>query len=151
MAADYLIEAGTPFIVKVKETVANPRFRNAVIKDVEARRVTAEDAPGYAFVGAFSPVTLDTNGTNLFLGKDGKLYYPTAEGNNMDGLRAYFVVPHESTSRICIDGEEQDAVTAVAVGRTAMTRVTDLQGRQLREGNLRRGIYIRDGRKVMVK
>lgn len=96
------IAAGTPFLVKVPTTVINPIFTGVTIQNVAAKTL---DYGTYKFVGTYSPVDLETNGTNLFLDVDGNLVKPTSV-NRMNGLRAYFVVPLKSQARIAFSSDE---------------------------------------------
>ena len=149
VAADATIEAGTPFIVKLSKEVANPQFRNVVLKDVAAKAIKKGN---YQFVGTYSPVNLNTDKTHYFLGKDGKLKYPGATANKMNGLRAYFVTPTSGeSSRVSINGEEMDAIELVDIDRQNDVPVYDLRGVRHNTEMLGKGVYIRDGRKIVIK
>ena len=150
IAADATIEAGTPFIVKVSRQVTNPQFRNVVITDTGAKAMPENES--YQFVGTYSPVQLEIDKTELFLGTDGKLHYPSsAEVSTMKGLRAYFVVPTGAvTTRVNINGEEMDAIDALDAPE-AEAVVYDLRGQRHHPDDLQKGVYICDGRKVIVK
>lgn len=150
IAADATIEAGTPFIVKVSRQVTNPQFRNVVITDTEAKAMPENES--YQFVGTYSPVQLEIDKKELFLGTDGKLHYPSsAEVSTMKGLRAYFVVPTGAvTTRVNINGEEMDAIDALDAPE-ADAVVYDLRGQRHHLDDLQMGVYICDGRKVIVK
>ena len=153
IAADATINAGTPFIAKVDKLVTNPQFSNVVITSTPAQAVSADGVSGYQFVGTYSPVTLKTDKTNLFLGTDGILHYPASESvSTMKGLRAYFVVPSGTVpSRVNINGEEMDAIGNIDVESNTDAAVYDLHGQRHHAGALHNGIYICDGRKVIVK
>lgn len=153
VATDATIDAGTPFIVKVKKDVVNPQFSNVLIKNVEAKAVSDIEGNSYKFVGTFSPVNLTTDKTNLFLGTDGILHYPASESvSTMKGLRAYFVVPSGTVpSRVNINGEEMDAIGNIDVESNTDAAVYDLHGQRHHAGALHNGIYICNGRKVIVK
>ena len=150
IAADATIEAGTPFIVKVSQPVTNPQFRNVVITDTEAKAMPENES--YQFVGTYSRVQLEIDKTELFLGTDGKLHYPSsADVSTMKGLRAYFVVPTGAvTTRVNINGEKMDAIDAIDAPE-ADAVVYDLRGQRHHPDDLQKGVYICDGRKVIVK
>lgn len=150
IAADATIEAGTPFIVKVSRQVTNPQFRNVVITDTGAKAMPENES--YQFVGTYSPVQLKIDKKELFLGIDGKLHYPSsADVSTMKGLRAYFVVPTGAvTTRVNINGEEMDAIDALDAPE-AEAVVYDLRGQRHHPDDLQKGVYICDGRKVIVK
>lgn len=153
IAADATINAGTPFIAKVDKLVTNPQFSNVVITSTPAQAVSADGVSGYQFVGTYSPVTLKTDKTNLFLGTDGILHYPASESvSTLKGLRAYFVVPSGTVpSRVNINGEEMDAIGNIDVESNTDAAVYDLHGQRHHAGALHNGIYICNGRKVIVK
>ena len=96
------IAAGTPFIVKwdtdtegTKGTadteLRNPVFSGVTINDVNTDDVTSTDGK-VSFLGNFSPVAL-TGGdrSNLCLGNENQLYWPSADGN-LNAFRAYLHV-----------------------------------------------------------
>ena len=144
------VKAGTPFLVKVSENVVNPTFSGVAVQDVQPQTVGDE---GYQFCGTYSPIALNTDGTHVFLGTDQAFYRPTASGNRMNGLRAYFIVPAESpeNARIAIYDEPsaiRDLSTSAAPKHSGCY---DLTGRRHDAKQLSTGLYIRDGRKFYVK
>lgn len=153
VASDAIIEAGTPFIVKVEKKLENPKFVNVVVKNDPIKEVSFDGTSDYKFIGTYSPITLTTSKTNLFLGTDEKLHYPSTESTNiMKGLRAYFVVPSGTvSSRVNINGEEMDAIGNIDVESNTDAAVYDLHGQRHHAGALHNGIYICNGRKVIVK
>lgn len=52
---------------------------------------------GYAMCGTYNTVKLRTDGTDLFLGANNKLFKPTTSGNSMKGFRVYFSCPADKT------------------------------------------------------
>lgn len=154
------VTAGTPFLVKVPSAVVNPTLTSVVVSTTTAQTASASTSD-YKFIGTYSPVELNTNGTHLFLGTDGKLYKPsTGAGENLlGGLRAYFEVPAAAQSaRIMIN----DEVSAVEDVRTATSQqLFDLYGRQISNHSPKRGLYIvrpaegrlqgKNGKKIIVK
>ncbi len=56
------IKAGVSYIIKPTKDVVNPIFRNVVITAVEPKEIT-DNTGTYAFVGAYSPTELKTDGT----------------------------------------------------------------------------------------
>jgi hypothetical protein len=141
------ISAGTPFLVKTTAQVENPTFSGVTIKNVEAKENGNET---YKFVGTYSPVYLETDGSELFLGTDGDLYKPgTGEGyNRLGGLRAYFRVPTGAKARVMfndVDGIETLSMPQIEVGDK---KTYDLQGRPVVKGQTqRKHLIIEKGRK----
>lgn len=145
------IAAGTPFLVKVTKQVTNPTFANVTVVNTPAEAVPANS--DYQFVGTYSPVNLNTDGTHLFLGTDGTLYKPgTAAGyNHMNGLRAYFQIPAAASgTRISLPGDETTAIQDINDDDEQFEHRFDSEA--VRTQNLLpRQITIREGRKYLSK
>ena len=142
------VPAGTPFLVKVTSEVENPTFSGVTVKNVEPQPVG--DDSNYKFCGTYSPINLNTDGTHVFLGTDGAFHKPTADGNRMKGLRAYFIVPSSGTARVSIL-DEPSAIHSVEADAKVNTGCYDLTGRRHDEQHLTRGLYVRNGKKFYVK
>jgi hypothetical protein len=143
------VAAGTPFLLKVGADVSNPFFSDVTLKATAAGTAEAS-SEDYKFVGTYSPVSLETDGTNLFLTTAGKLSSPATGSNRLNGLRGYFVVPDAANPARVSLGGTQDAITAIECGVTAGS-IVDLQGRRHSEGSLGKGIYIKGNRKIIVR
>ena len=145
------IAAGTPFLVKVTKQVTNPTFANVTVVNTPAKAVPENS--DYQFVGTYSPVNLNTDGTHLFLGTDGKLYKPgtTAGYNHMNGLRAYFQIPAAALgTRISLPGDETTAIQDINDDGYQYEHRFDSEA--VRTQNLLpRQITIREGRKYLSK
>jgi hypothetical protein len=145
------IAAGTPFLVKVTKQVTNPTFAGVTVVNTPAVAVPANS--DYQFVGTYSPVNLNTDGTHLFLGTDGKLYKPgtTAGYNHMNGLRAYFQIPAAALgTRISLPGDETTAIQDINDDGYQYEHRFDSEA--VRTQNLLpRQITIREGRKYLSK
>lgn len=143
------VSAGTPFLVKVDKQVENPVFTGVMVVNTPAATVTGT-ASGYSFVGTYSPVTLNTNGTHLFLDKEGNLCQPGSEEghNRLNGLRAYFVVPEPSEARVFISDTSAE-VSRISNTSTARHNTYDLYGRQI-DASYSKGLQIRNGRKFLI-
>ena len=148
-ANDTTITAGTPFLIKLNSTVVNPTFRDVTVTTASAQSVPQDG--DVRFVGTYSPQTLLTDGTNLFLTTSNTLSVPAEETNRMRGLRAYFVVPSNfipASARLAIDDETTGIETApIAQSRAAGTY--DLNG--CRVEHPRHGLYVVGGRLTFVK
>lgn len=152
--AETTIAAGTPFLVKVTKQVTNPTFANVTVVNTPAEAVPAKPANSdYQFVGTYSPVNLNTDGTHLFLGTDGKLYKPgtTAGYNHMNGLRAYFQIPAAALgTRISLPDDETTAIQDINDDDEQFEHRFDSEA--VRTQNLLpRQITIREGRKYLSK
>ncbi len=83
------ITAGKPYIVKwaTGTDIESPVFNGITISETPVKVET-----DYVdFVGTYSPVSIYTDEkTNLYLGADNTLYYPTATGFKVNACRGYF-------------------------------------------------------------
>lgn len=147
------IEAGAPYLVKVEEDVVDPIIDGV---DVTADEPVAK-GDAYAMKGTYTTYALATNGSNLFLGDGDKFYRPADGQNTMKGLRAYFIVPSGTNAAALyanIDGVETaiDEVCADAVVDNHAT-VYNLNGQVVGDSlrSLPRGIYIQNGKKIVIK
>lgn len=138
------ITAGTPFLIKVTKTSANPVFTLASLKgDATAQTVTYN---GASMAGTLAPT--DIGATGLFLTAGGGLKRASGGSTTLKGLRAYFTVPGPSARLMLDDGATViDMVEAVA----ADGRWYAPDGRRYNTQPTRRGIYIKDGKKVIIR
>ncbi|MBF1442282.1 MAG: hypothetical protein HXN58_00920 [Prevotella pallens] len=150
------IKAGIPYIIKPKKDVVNPTFRNVTITEVEPKTITDETG-NYAFVGAYSPTELKTDGTELFLGDKDNLYKPSTNDKKINGMRAFFRIKNASHAKQSQYNISLDGTTTIVLHNTndipskTHARVYTLDGRQVYStSNLKTGIYIKNGRKIYV-
>ena len=144
------ITAGTPFLLKFIYDCVNPTFRAVKITTEEPATPTASN--GVSFLGCFSVTPLATNGTDLFIGTDNKLYSPAEETNNLGGLRAY-IHKENPAARLALTIEEPTGIVElrnVDRGTRNDTWYT-LDGRKVVSGQLKSGLYISNGKKIVVK
>lgn len=140
------ITAGTPFLIKVTKTSANPVFTLASLEgDATAQTVTYN---GASMAGTLAPTSIGTTG--LFLTATGKLKKANSSSTTLKGLRAYFTVPAGTTqARLMLDDGATviDMVEAVA----ADGRWYAPDGRRYSTQPTRQGIYIKDGKKIIIR
>ena len=159
------ITAGKPYIIKWDsgDHIVNPSFSNVTVST--STSPTTVDFSGGTFQGTYSPVHLDKDvKTNLYLGADNKLYYPTGENYYVNAFRAYFTLDTEIGIKAFVlrFGEEEpliDRIDNVQHKALKLHEVYDLSGRRientsddLRLSSLKKGIYVDgNGRKMVVK
>ena len=151
--------------------VAVPNLVNPVFKNVFISDATANVETNYVdFVGTYSPVSIYTAGkTNLYLGAENTLYYPTDENLQVNAFRGYFQLKQgltagESTSPVRAFvlnfGDGDDNATGIVSAEENSSLFTlhyslsewyTLDGRKLSGKPTQRGIYIHGGKKVVVK
>lgn len=155
------IEAGKPYIMKPgTAVVTNPEFKNVsmVADDLDANGnpQAVGATTSVQMKGIYNHVTLEQNETNLYIGAGNKFYYPAdAEACEMNGLRAYFIVPEGTDIKKLRANLDGTATSLDAIFGTEETNaaVYNLQG--LYVGNslkqLKSGVYIQNGKKIVVK
>lgn len=155
------IEAGKPYIMKPGNAVVkNPTFEGVSIVatglDKNGNPQAVGDASTVQMKGIYNHVTLVQDKTNIYIGAGNKFYYPAdAEACQMNGLRAYFIVP-EGTDIKKLRANLDGATTSLGEifdTEESNTLVYNLQGQCV--GNslstLKSGIYVQNGKKVVVK
>lgn len=155
----YLIRWGTPEVHPSSDLV-DPVFTNVAIKSGTTNTVT-----DYVdFIGTFSPTTLTGGNTSvLYLASDNKLYYPSADVN-IKSHRAYFQLKgiaagdsEQGNAKIrefqLIFGENTNSLTPIPSSTREKQDDAwyDLYGRKMVNGHLPCGIYIHNGKKVVIK
>jgi hypothetical protein len=167
----HAISAGTPYFVKwatTGEDITDPVFEDVVI-DANASTVGSMYVD---FIGTFSPVGLEKdNRSVLYLGGNNILYYPN-DDMNVNACRAYFqlnnglTVTDQNTAGaktfVLNFGDDEDSemlgIREVA-SPTPSPHPTwngasawyTLDGRKLSGKPTRKGVYIHNGKKKVVK
>ena len=146
--------------------VENPTFTDVTPSDSEPLSVASTDGT-VSFVGTYSPVGLTVDDqSNLFLGAENTLYWPNG-ANNADGkyyvgaCRAYFHVSEPTLARAFVlnfgdDLGSETGIIAIPADTTDAPASKPLgwytlDGRRLAAKPTQPGIYINNGRKVVIK
>lgn len=156
------IEAGKPYIMKLGNAVVqNPTFEGvsmvATGLDKNGNPQAVGDAGKVQMKGIYNQIELKTDKTELFLGDHDLFYYPSDDiaARTIGGLRAYFIVPQGTDIkklRANLDGTPT-SLSTIFDTEESNAPVYNLQGQCV--GNslraLKSGIYIQNGKKVVVK
>ena len=172
------IAAGTPFVVKwTGSNVTDPVFSGVTVRSTAAGSVTSAD--GYVtFQDSYASTTLAANDRSvLYLGAGNKLYWPNDE-RTIGAFRAWFQLNNDLTAGTPTDpdsdkGEGSDPQTVRAfnlnfgeddettgiISTTNYTNFTnsagagwyDLSGRKLQGQPTQKGLYIHNGKKIVIK
>lgn len=141
------VSAGTPFLIKVNSDVPNPTFK--IVNVVTTPAQTIEHG-AVSMVGVYSPTELPENG--VFLSTDGMLKRPTSNSNTLAGLRAYFTLPSGEvvSARVFIDNST-DGITEQTVTPNNSNDWYTVGGMRLSDKPTAKGLYINNGKKIIVK
>ena len=159
----YSMKAGTPYIMKPgNDIVENPTFTGVSMVasplDSNNNPLPVGDNKVFQMKGIYNQTKLKTDKTELFLG-DGNLFYYPVEGDidacTMDGMRAYFIVPKNTDInklRANIDGS-LTPLTHIFATEGSDAPVYNMMGQYAGNSlnSLKRGIYIQNGKKIVVK
>ena len=153
-----VIKAGQPYLIKWAEgdNIQNPTFKGVTITSTEPTTVTFDDGR-VKFMGIFSPTDIyREDRSNLYLGSSNKLIYAAGESVSsfsLNAFRAYFNVDGANSVRsFKLDLSDE---TTTGIADKVMTReagspaVFNLSGQRIAQPG--KGLYIRDGKKLVVK
>ena len=148
--------------------IENPVFSGVTVSSTQAATIVANNAPlnKVQFIGGYSPMPLKTNDeSNLFFGTGydendqpvSTLYYPNVDDYYVNAFRAYVQVDLEGAKAlrafVLNFGGEQTGI--VSLSKEPESQQADawysLDGRRLSHKPTVRGIYVNNGRKVVVK
>ena len=170
------LEAGVPYIIKWADgdDIVNPVFSNVTITATTAQsKIFVSGGYEVSFLGIYSPATLAANTTsNLFMGSNNKLHFPTQEGYKVNACRAYFTISKRSdeigeggsedakafTGFVIDFGDGTTEDMATGITTTDYTDCTDssafgwygIDGCPLKGKPTAKGIYIHNGKKVVL-
>ena len=163
---------GTPYIIRwtpAREyNLYNPLFLNVTFDNTNNDFVSADGK--VSFLGTYDYISFDVEDrTILFMGEDNKLYYPQ-DGATIGACRAYFQLngitaadpgnPVKAFRLNFGDDDEADAVEIIpcsTFNSQSDDAIYDLSGRRInsqlsiRNSQLPKGVYIRNGKKFAVK
>ena len=142
------LEAGVPYLV-FPEDVESITIQGTII-DSELKPVSQST---WEFVGIYDPTTLYAGDTSvLFLGEGNTLYYPNVT-NDLKAFRAYFRTTGQSSANICVDGISTGITTATLDGNEGDGLIYNVSGQFMgnQTRDLPKGVYLRNGNKIIVK
>lgn len=151
-----IIEAGKPYLIKWANTSNEVYNFDATFEGANfVETPTSVKVDGITFTGFYNKTTADKLGTSVAaIGAENKLFKVTS--GEMKGFRAAFVLnstTQASDFKVVIDGTTTGIEDLVVDGVKANGRVYNLNGQYV--GNslngLQPGIYIQNGKKVVVK
>ena len=153
------IEAGKPYIVKWTSgsNIVDPVFSGVTISNTTA---DVETAP-VTFKGLYAPLNIGSEGDNtkLYLAANNEAYYPDGE-MTIGCQRAYFQLADGITAgdkangakiMLNFDGTTTGVKEVIEVKEVKDDSWYTLDGRRLNSKPTQKGIYINNGKKVVIK
>ena len=158
--------AGTPYIIKWASgaNIENPVFCGVTIDETDRSYDNGASGKGRVrFVGTYKSTAFDGEDNSvLLMGGENKLYYPTT-GAGIGAQHAYFKIGENGVmltrqlTDFSIDFGENDETTGI-ISTTNYTNSTNstgawysIDGRKLDGKPTRNGVYVNNGRKVVIK
>ena len=150
------IPAGIPFIIKWDNTSADLTETDLVFSGVTINSTSTEISfTGGKFKGIYSPVPFEANDKSiLFLGAANKLYWPNVS-MTLNACRAYFQLDDGQQAREFVVNFGDEMATSVLTAQCLMLDEADawysLDGCKLSKKPTAKGLYIHNGRKIVIK
>lgn len=153
------IAAATPYLIKPSTVADEYTFENVDITDKVAGYSMTKNAD-VAFKGIYNTVDITSDVVDAkfgdyyaaFLGAGNKIY---KAGTGMTkGFRAYFAIPNSASAsalRVVIDGTATSIKNIDSEVVESNAPVYNLQGQRVDGNNLTPGIYVKAGKKFVVK
>lgn len=153
------IEASVPYLIK--PTIDAPadgyKFEGVEITETAVNPTKVKTAGGLYFNGVYNMVDATTEVTSdynaAFLGANNTVF-GAKQGTNMKGFRAYFAIPtgvKASELRVVVDGTATSIKNIDSEVVESNAPVYNLQGQRVDGNNLTPGIYVKAGKKFVVK
>lgn len=148
------LAAGVPYLIKPNKNLDNLLFENVKI-DMAAHPDLQVGADGYFMKGTYQATELNPDGTNLFLGDNNTFFRPSENDHRMKGTRVYFIIPRKAVDQVLSYDTETivDGIVDVEVNSQSNSqKVYNINGVYVGDNlqNLTPGVYIVDGKKVVV-
>lgn len=148
------LAAGVPYLIKPNKNLDSLLFENVKI-DMAAHPDLQVGADGYFMQGTYQATELNPDGTNLFLGDNNTFFRPSENDHRMKGTRVYFIIPGKAVDQVLSYDTETivDGIVDVEVNSQSNSqKVYNINGVYVGSSlkNLTPGVYIVDGKKVVV-
>ena len=153
-----IIEAGKAYLVKPTKEAATEgyTFSNVNITALKPTKETVDNG-AIDFRGIYNPTDITVGlPTNTFAaGIVGNVVKKAVSDSNMKGFRAFFIIPEgagaQSSYMLKIDGIATSINSINGADVVVNAPVYNLQGQRVDGNNLTPGIYVKSGKKFVVK
>lgn len=149
------IVAGEPYLVKPINAADSYSFTNVSVAATDP--ITKGGGEYISFKGIYNPtdITEDLPTNTFAAGIVGNVVKKAVNGSNMKGFRAFFIIPEgtgaQSSYMLKIDGTATSINSINGADVVVNAPVYNLQGQRVDGNNLTPGIYVKAGKKFVVK
>lgn len=151
------IKAGKAYLVKPTKAAAEEyTFSNVDITALEPATETVATG-AIAFRGIYNPtdITVGLPANTFAAGIVDNVVMKAAEDSKMNGFRAFFIIPtgngSQSSYKLSIDGTATSINAINGAEAVVDAPVYNIQGQRVNGNNLTPGIYVKAGKKFVVK
>ena len=158
------IKAAVPYLIMPSEVKADDKyeFYNVSIKSENTASAATVSTPnGFAFKGIYNKVDITqeinnqetSNSYAAFLGANNTLF-KAKSGSTTKGFRAYFAIPNSTATsalRVVVDGNATSIKNINCGVVESDDAVYNLQGQRVDARSLMPGLYIKAGKKFVVR
>lgn len=157
--SNYGMEAAVPYLIKptVAATTEEYSFKGVEIKEAAVTPTKVKTNGNLYFNGIYNKMDVTTDASSgyyaAFLGANNTIFKAKA-GGTMKGFRAYFAIPKDAAAsalRVVIDGTATSIKNIDSEVVESNAPVYNLQGQRVDSNNLTPGIYVKAGKKFVVK
>ena len=146
------INAGTPYLVRLDDNatdITNPKFYNVKITTSSTNPTQQGDV---VFNGCFDPVQV-TGDNILYLGANNQLYFPGTNLVSIGAFRGYFELPAAKQVKAIVlnFGDDTNSIQTISNESSSNDGYYTLDGRRLNDKPATAGLYIINGKKVVIK
>lgn len=149
------IVAGEPYLVKPINAADSYSFTNVSVAATDP--ITKGGGEYISFKGIYNPtdITVGLPANTFAAGIVGNVVKKAVSGSNMKGFRAFFIIPEgagaQSSYMLKIDGTATSINSINGADVVVNAPVYNLQGQRVDGNNLTPGIYVKAGKKFVVK
>lgn len=152
------IEAGKAYLIKPENSVHNMEFDNVIITE-NPNVMLPETVSNYMFVGVYDYTPVPANSSILTITTEGKIEMLADTITNLLGLHAFIMAPSkvENIEAIVLDlGGDVTLGIRDLKGTSVMSqsnRIYNINGQLVgnSQQGLRKGVYVIDGHKVVIR
>ena len=149
------LQAGIPYLVQPTQNLDAATAIYLVGTNITAKNPATITHDGYSFIGIYNPTSFEegNRSTTRFVGSNNKLLKPNTS-NPLKALRAYFTVPGASSAKkftFAVDSFVPTSIDNIQIEGDSDSAIYNIGGQRVEGKSLPKGIYIKEGKKFVVK